>query len=164
MLQTAWDVPPVQYDISTSVQFVCMKFPGCLWTIAAWLVIPHCMWSLFIFLRCSMLYISSALFPSYLSLHYLVCLGLSVLVLFPSGTQGFISCATFINIPFFSTIYKNNSKNRSFSRRTALDRALHSDRELLITTFQVQFFYWFTPLLSASCFSSLFVRMSHQKN
>lgn len=40
-------------------------------------------------------------FPSYLPLHCLICLGLFILVLFPSGPQGFISCATFINVPFF---------------------------------------------------------------
>lgn len=116
----------------------------------------------FIFLRCGVLCMSSALFLSYLPLYCLICLGHSILVFFPSGPQGFISCATLINIPFFF-YHSQNSKNRSFSCKTTLDRALHSDRKQLITTFQVQYFYWFTPLLSASCFSSLFIRMSHQK-
>lgn len=76
----------------------------------------------FIFLRCGVLYMSSALFLSYLPLHCLICLGHSVLVLFPSGPQGFISCATFINIPFFLPFTKVRVKiDHSLAKQLSIE-------------------------------------------
>lgn len=136
------DLPPVQDDISTSVQFVCTKFPDCLRIAAAWLVTPHCTQVVYFFLSdtecCRVL--SSALLPPYMPLLCLVELGLFL----PSSclfqcSPGLHFMCHLRKYSLYSPIHKSNSKNRSLSCRTTLNAALPFDRELLLPTFQLEF-------------------------
>lgn len=93
---------------------------------------PPYVGSFFLFLRCGVFYVrSSALLPPCMPLLWLVCLGLSVLVL-PRAPH-----ATFRSIPFVLPFTK--VKMDLCLARTTLEIALPFHRELLITAFQLQF-------------------------